>query len=184
MPAAAPRRPSPISSCSSARPIYAEGQAEALLLAAPPRTLEDEIAELKVAERVDAELEAMKARGGSRHDRFDRRHRRSARSSRSPRSSAASSRMLVVGLVRLSDGAPAAPCPRAPQAESAARSPSRTRPRPRRCWRLRRPDGIAARGARTGARPMRSSRAAPAPRTRRGTFDAGRGRPGNQGGTK
>ena len=41
---------------------YAEGQAEALLLAAPPRTLEEEIAELRVAERVDAELEAMKAR--------------------------------------------------------------------------------------------------------------------------
>ena len=40
----------------------AEGHAEALMLAAPPRTLEDEIAELKVAERVDAELEAMKAR--------------------------------------------------------------------------------------------------------------------------
>jgi len=39
---------------------YAEGRAEALLLAAPPRTLEEEIAELKVAERVDAELEAMK----------------------------------------------------------------------------------------------------------------------------
>ena len=40
---------------------YAEGQAEALLLAAPARTLEDEIADLRVAERVDAELEAMKA---------------------------------------------------------------------------------------------------------------------------
>jgi phage shock protein A len=40
---------------------YAEGQAEVLALAAP-RTLEDEIAELKVAERVDAELEAMKQR--------------------------------------------------------------------------------------------------------------------------
>jgi len=39
----------------------AEGEAEALLLAAPARTLEDEIAELKVAERVDAELQAMKA---------------------------------------------------------------------------------------------------------------------------
>jgi phage shock protein A len=38
-----------------------EGQAEALLLAAPAKTLEDEIAELKVADRVDAELEAMKA---------------------------------------------------------------------------------------------------------------------------
>jgi phage shock protein A len=41
---------------------YAEGQADALLLGAPPRTLEEEIAELRVADRVDAELEAMKAR--------------------------------------------------------------------------------------------------------------------------
>jgi phage shock protein A len=41
---------------------YAEGQADALLLGAPPRTLEEESAELRVAERVDAELEAMKAR--------------------------------------------------------------------------------------------------------------------------
>ncbi len=40
----------------------AEGHAEALMLAAPPQTLEEQIAELKVAERVDAELEAMKAR--------------------------------------------------------------------------------------------------------------------------
>ena len=39
----------------------AEGEAEALLLAAP-KSLEDEIAELRVAERVDAELEMMKAR--------------------------------------------------------------------------------------------------------------------------
>ncbi|HWT12874.1 MAG TPA: PspA/IM30 family protein [Allosphingosinicella sp.] len=39
----------------------AEGHADALLLAAPARTLEDEIAELKVADRVDAELAAMKA---------------------------------------------------------------------------------------------------------------------------
>ena len=39
----------------------AEGEADALLLAAPQRTLEDEIAELKVGERVDAELAAMKA---------------------------------------------------------------------------------------------------------------------------
>ena len=38
----------------------AEGEADALLLAAP-RTLEEEIAELKVAERVEMELEAMKA---------------------------------------------------------------------------------------------------------------------------
>lgn len=41
---------------------YAEGQADALLLAAPPRSLEEEIAELRVSERVEAELEAMKAR--------------------------------------------------------------------------------------------------------------------------
>jgi phage shock protein A len=40
----------------------AEGHADALLLAAPPKTLEQEIAELRVSERVDAELEAMKAR--------------------------------------------------------------------------------------------------------------------------
>jgi phage shock protein A len=40
---------------------YAEGQADALLLAAP-KTLEEEIAELRVSERVDAELVAMKAR--------------------------------------------------------------------------------------------------------------------------
>ena len=39
----------------------AEGEADALLLAAPAKTLEEEIAELKVAERVDAELAAMKA---------------------------------------------------------------------------------------------------------------------------
>jgi phage shock protein A len=39
---------------------YVEGQAEALALAAP-RSLEEEIADLRVAERVDAELEAMKA---------------------------------------------------------------------------------------------------------------------------
>jgi phage shock protein A len=38
----------------------AEGQAEALALAAP-RSIEEEIAELRVADRVDAELEAMKA---------------------------------------------------------------------------------------------------------------------------
>jgi len=42
----------------------AEGQADALLLAAP-RSLEDEIAELKVAERVDAELAAMKEKMNS-----------------------------------------------------------------------------------------------------------------------
>ncbi len=44
----------------------AEGHADALLLAAP-RSLEDEIAELKVAERVDAELQAMKDAMGNVH---------------------------------------------------------------------------------------------------------------------
>ena len=39
----------------------AEGHADALLLAAPPKTLEQEIAELKVAERVETELAAMTA---------------------------------------------------------------------------------------------------------------------------
>jgi len=39
----------------------AEGHAEALALAAPPKSLEEEIAELKVADRVDAELASMKA---------------------------------------------------------------------------------------------------------------------------
>jgi phage shock protein A len=41
---------------------YAEGRAEALALAAPPRTLDEEIAELRNAEKVEAELAAMKAR--------------------------------------------------------------------------------------------------------------------------
>jgi phage shock protein A len=39
----------------------AEGQADSLLLAAPPKTLEQEIAELKVNDKIEAELEAMKA---------------------------------------------------------------------------------------------------------------------------
>ncbi len=39
----------------------AEGHAESLLLAAPEKSLEEEIAELRVSERVDAELAAMKA---------------------------------------------------------------------------------------------------------------------------
>ena len=41
---------------------YAEGRAEALALAAPPKTLDEEIAELRNAEKIDAELEALKAR--------------------------------------------------------------------------------------------------------------------------
>lgn len=40
----------------------AEGRAEALGLGGQPKTLEEELAELKAAEKVDAELEALKAR--------------------------------------------------------------------------------------------------------------------------
>jgi phage shock protein A len=40
----------------------AEGRADALALGAPPKTLEEEIAELRNEEKVDAELEALKAR--------------------------------------------------------------------------------------------------------------------------
>ncbi len=39
-----------------------EGRADALSLGAPPKSLEEEIAELKSAEKVDADLAAMKAR--------------------------------------------------------------------------------------------------------------------------
>jgi len=39
----------------------AEGHAEALGLGAPPKTLDEEIAELRSADKVDAELEALKA---------------------------------------------------------------------------------------------------------------------------
>jgi len=41
---------------------HAEGRADALMLGAPPRTLDEEIAELRNAEKIDAELEALKAR--------------------------------------------------------------------------------------------------------------------------
>ncbi len=40
---------------------FAEGRADAMGLGAPPKTLEEEIAELQANERVDAELEALKA---------------------------------------------------------------------------------------------------------------------------
>ena len=40
----------------------AEGRADALALGAPPRTLDEEIAELRNAEKIEAELAAMKAR--------------------------------------------------------------------------------------------------------------------------
>jgi phage shock protein A len=41
---------------------HAEGRAEALALAAPPKTLDEEISELRNAEKIEAELAAMKAR--------------------------------------------------------------------------------------------------------------------------
>jgi phage shock protein A len=41
---------------------FAEGRADALALGAPKKTLEEEIAELQSAEKVDAELAALKAR--------------------------------------------------------------------------------------------------------------------------
>ncbi len=47
---------------------YAEGQADALSLGAPGKTLEEEIAELQASEKVDAELAAMKAARGKTSD--------------------------------------------------------------------------------------------------------------------
>ena len=44
------------------RADYAEGHADALSLGAPPKTLEEEIAELRASEAVDEELEALKAK--------------------------------------------------------------------------------------------------------------------------
>jgi phage shock protein A len=44
------------------RADMAEGRADALALGAPPKSLEEEIAELQNAEKVDAEFEALKAR--------------------------------------------------------------------------------------------------------------------------
>jgi phage shock protein A len=44
------------------RADMAEGRADALALGGPPKTLEEEIAELQSSEKVDAELEALKAR--------------------------------------------------------------------------------------------------------------------------
>ncbi|OYY90596.1 MAG: phage shock protein PspA [Sphingomonas sp. 28-66-16] len=43
---------------------FAEGRADALSLGAPPKTLEEEIAELRSSEKVDADLAALKARIG------------------------------------------------------------------------------------------------------------------------
>lgn len=43
---------------------YAEGRAEAMGLGAAPKSLDEEIAELKAADKVDAELAALKARLG------------------------------------------------------------------------------------------------------------------------
>jgi phage shock protein A len=47
------------------RADYAEGRADALALGAPPKTLDEEIAELRNAEKVEAELEALKAKRNS-----------------------------------------------------------------------------------------------------------------------
>jgi phage shock protein A len=44
------------------RADFAEGAADALTLGAPPKTLEEEIAELRNSEKVEAELEALKAK--------------------------------------------------------------------------------------------------------------------------
>jgi phage shock protein A len=41
---------------------YAEGQADALALGQPPKSLEEEIAELRNSEKIDAELAALKAK--------------------------------------------------------------------------------------------------------------------------
>ena len=41
---------------------FAEGRAEAALIGAAPRSLDEEIAELRASDKVDAELEALKAR--------------------------------------------------------------------------------------------------------------------------
>lgn len=43
---------------------FAEGRADALSLGAPPKTLEEEIAELRSSEKVEAELAVLKARSG------------------------------------------------------------------------------------------------------------------------
>jgi len=51
------------------RADYAEGRADALSLGAAPKTLEEEIAELRASEKVDAELEALKARLGRNSDK-------------------------------------------------------------------------------------------------------------------
>ncbi|SMF70275.1 phage shock protein PspA [Allosphingosinicella indica] len=50
------------------RADMAEGHAEALSLAAPGKTLEEEIAELRSSEKVDAELAALKARVAGKHE--------------------------------------------------------------------------------------------------------------------
>jgi phage shock protein A len=50
------------------RADYAEGRADALALGAPPKTLDEEIAELRNAEKIDAELEALKAKRSSEQE--------------------------------------------------------------------------------------------------------------------
>jgi phage shock protein A len=53
------------------RADFAEGQADALALAAPPKTLEEEIAELRSSDKVESELEALKARRAGAADKGD-----------------------------------------------------------------------------------------------------------------
>ena len=50
------------------RADQAEGRADSLALGAAPKSLEDEIAELRNADKVDAELEALKARLGRKQE--------------------------------------------------------------------------------------------------------------------
>jgi phage shock protein A len=48
---------------------YEEGRADALALGAPAKTLEEEIAELRNAEKIDAELEALKAKMNDQNEK-------------------------------------------------------------------------------------------------------------------
>ena len=50
------------------RADVAEGRADALALGSPPKTLEEEIAELRNSDKVEAELEALKARLGRKQE--------------------------------------------------------------------------------------------------------------------
>ena len=51
------------------RADQAEGRADSLALGAPPKSLEDEIAELRNAEKIDSELEALKAKMNDQNEK-------------------------------------------------------------------------------------------------------------------